>query len=97
MPMATVRRFPSTLTPTSLNVSLVFGFKGFRAGVEQLSFGDDNNVEARSELVLSKNLSNQSLSSISPDRSAQSPRRRNSETATSEIIRQHENRGVAAL
>jgi hypothetical protein len=47
----------------------VIVFKGSQACVEQLSLRDYDDVEARRDLVATEDLSNQSFSSISLDRS----------------------------
>ena len=57
----------------------IVGFKNGQAGVEQLAFGDDDDIEAPGDLVSTKNLSNQSFSSIPDDRSAQLPGSRDAE------------------
>ncbi len=48
----------------------VISFKNSQTGVEQLALGHDNDVEARGDLVSTKDLSNQSFSAISLDRAA---------------------------
>jgi hypothetical protein len=75
----------------------VFGFKGGQTRVEQLALGDDDDVEARSDLVATKNLSYQSFSSISLDGSAELPRRRDPETADPKLIGQDEQRRVTPV
>ena len=57
------------------------GFKGSQAGVQQLAFRHDDDVEARGEFVATENLSNQSFGSISVNRSAELLRRGNPQPA----------------
>jgi len=63
------RRTPSRqsagLAEASFNEVAVVGFKGAQAGVEKLPLGDDHDVESWGDLVSTKDLSNQSFSSIS--------------------------------
>ena len=73
------------------------GFKGSQAGVEQFAFRDDDDVEAWRELVATKNLSNQSFSSISLDRAAQFPRGGDSQSAHWQVVREREQRQIAAM
>jgi hypothetical protein len=73
------------------------GFKGSQAGVEQFAFRDDDDVEAWRELVATKDLSNQSFSSISLDRAAQFPRGGDSQPAHRQIVREREQRQIAAV
>ncbi len=75
----------------------VVGFKNGQAGVEQLAFGDDDDVEAWRELVTTKNLSYQSFSAISDHGAAQLAGRGNSQPARSALIAHHEHRAVAAM
>jgi hypothetical protein len=74
----------------------IFGFKGRQARVEELSAGHDHNIEARRDLISTKNLSNQTLSAISDDRSAKSLCCRNAEPARGEPIRLREQRVITA-
>ena len=53
-----------------LDGAKVFGFKDSQAGVEDFTLGHDDHVEAWGDLVPTKNLSNQSFSSISLNRAA---------------------------
>jgi hypothetical protein len=59
----------------------VIGFKGSQGGVQQFSPRHDHDVEARGELIVPKNLSYQSFSSVSLNRPTESFRRRNSQAA----------------
>jgi hypothetical protein len=74
-----------------------FGFKGSQAGVEQFAFRDDDDVEAWRELVATKNLSNQSFSSISLDRATQFLRSGDSQTANRQVVREREHRQITAV
>jgi hypothetical protein len=75
----------------------VFGFKSSQAGVEQFAFGDDDDVVARCDLVLTENLSYQSFRAVSLNCSAQLLRRGDSQAAHRTGDRQHENRAVPAM
>ena len=74
-----------------------FSFKGCQAGVEQFAFRDDDDVEAWRELVATKNLSNQSFSSISLDRTAEFPGGGDSQPADRQAVREREQRQIAAV
>jgi hypothetical protein len=87
----------SPLAETSFEQGSVIGFKGAQAGVEQIALGDDDNVEPARDLVATKNLSNQSFSSISLDRPTQFPGSRDPQTPGPELVRQDEDRAVAAV
>src|ERR1019366_7983006 len=75
----------------------VIGFKNSQAGVEQFALGDDHDVEALGDFVSTKDLSNQSFSAVSLDRSAQLLGRRDSQPADRERVGQDENRAVSAM
>jgi hypothetical protein len=75
----------------------VISFKGAQAGVEEFALGNDNDVEPWSDLVSTKDLSNQSFSSISLNRAADLPRRRNPEPSHTPIVGQDEDRAIAAV
>jgi hypothetical protein len=87
----------SPMAETSFEQSSVIGFKGAQAGVEQIAFGDDDDVEPARDLVTTKNLSNQSFSSISLNRAADLPGRRNPEPSHTPLVGQHEQRAIAAV
>lgn len=74
----------------------VFCFKGCQARIEQLAAGHNHDVEARRDVISTENLSNQTLSTISDDRSAQPLRRGNTKATEGESIRLCEQRVVAA-
>jgi len=73
------------------------GFKGSQAGVEQFAFRDDDDVEAWREFVATEDLSNQSFSSISLDRSTQLPGRGDPQSANRQVVREGEQRQIAAM
>jgi hypothetical protein len=75
----------------------VIGFKGVQAGIEQVAFRHDYHVEAGRDFITTKNLSNQSFSSISPDGAPELPGGRDPEPANAELVREHEHRGVSAV
>ena len=77
-------------------VSIV-GFKGVQAGIEEIALRHDDNVEAWSDFITTKNLSNQSLSSVSENCAAELARRRYPETANPKFVGQHEHGCVAAV
>src|SRR5262249_13185724 len=74
----------------------VIGLKDTQAGVEQLTFGHDHDVEAWRDFVSTENLSNQSFRSVSHDGATQFSGGRDSQAAVSERIGQHEHGAVAA-
>ena len=49
----------------------VISFKNSQAGVEQFALGDDDDVEARGDLVSTEDLSNQTFSAVSRHRAAE--------------------------
>jgi hypothetical protein len=65
-------------------------FNGSQAGVEQLPLRDDDNVHPWSELVATKNLSNQTFSSISNDGAADFFRRRYAQPADDHVVGERE-------
>jgi hypothetical protein len=75
----------------------VISFKGAQAGVEKFALGNDDDVEPWRDLVSPKDLSNQSFSSISLNRTPDFPRRRDPEPPDAAVIGQDENRGVSAV
>jgi hypothetical protein len=52
------------LAKASFDEVSVISFKGAQAGVEEFTLGDDDDVESWRDLVSTKNLSNQSFSSV---------------------------------
>src|SRR5262249_49691962 len=75
----------------------VVGFKDVQAGIEEIAFRHDDHVEAGGDFVTTKNLSNQSFSSISLDGAAKLARGGNAQSANAELIGQQEDRCVAAM
>lgn len=75
----------------------VVGFKDVQAGVEQLALRDDDHVEPGSELVATKNLSNQSFRSIPGHGAPKLPRCGDPQPAHAGLVGQDEHRGVAAM
>src|SRR5476651_418285 len=95
------RRTPSrqsvSLAEASFDEVSVISFKGAQAGVEEFPLGYDYDIEPRRDLVPTKDLSNQSFSSISLNRAADFPGRRNPEPSHAPLVGQDENRAVAAV
>jgi hypothetical protein len=75
----------------------VVGFNGTQAGVEQSPFRDHDHVEPRGDLIATKNLSNQSFSSISLNGPAELAGSRNPQPANPALVRQDEHGAVAAM
>jgi hypothetical protein len=75
----------------------VLGFKGGDVGGKQLTLRYDHDVEAWCSVVVSKNLSNQSLRTIPDDRSAYALRRRYAQPAERAPVAKHEHRQKAAV
>lgn len=75
----------------------VIVFKDRQARVEQFAPGDDDDVEAGSDVVSPKDLANQSFRPVPLNGPAQLLRRRDAEPAGLERVRQDEHRGVAAV
>lgn len=85
------------MAETPVEEGSVIGFKGGQAGVEQVAFGDDHDVEPLGDLIATKNLSNQSFSSVSINRAAEFSRRGNPQPSHPELVWQDEHRAVAAM
>jgi hypothetical protein len=94
--MRTARRGSAAGEAAGDKVSVI-GFKRVQAGVEQIALRDDDDVEPGSDFVTTKNLSNQSFSSISPDGVAELAGRRDAEPADAKLVREQKDRGVAAM
>jgi hypothetical protein len=75
----------------------VISFKGAQAGVEELTLGDHDDVESRRDLVSTKNLSNQSFSSISLNCAADFFGRRDPESSHAPLVGEQKDRAVAAV
>jgi hypothetical protein len=75
----------------------VISFKGAQAGVEKFALGDDDDVKSWSDFVSTKDLSNQSFSSISLNRAADLPGRRDPEPSHTPLVGQDKDRAVAAV
>jgi hypothetical protein len=74
----------------------VIGFKNSQAGVEQFTLRDDHDVEARCDLVPTKNLSYQSFRAVSTDRAPQLAGRGDAEPRDVQLVGGNENCRVAA-
>ena len=75
----------------------IIGFKGVQAGIEKIAFRHDDDVEAWSDFITTKDFSNQSLSSISLNGPAELARGGDPETADAELIGQQEHGGVSTV
>ena len=84
-------------TEAAFQVLTVFGFKDGQTRVEELALGDDDNVEARRDLVTTKNLSYQSFGPISLDGATQLSCRRDSQASHSELVREDKQRSVTPV
>ena len=90
-------RHSAGLAEASFDEVSVISFKGAQAGVEKFALRDDHDVESIGDLVSTENLSNQSFSSVSFNRAADLPGRRNPEPPHAPIVGQDEDRAVAAV
>jgi hypothetical protein len=75
----------------------VIGFKNTQAGIEHFTLRDDDHVVARSDLVTTENLSDQSLSSVSDDGPSNLASDRDSQAADAALICQREQRGITPV
>ena len=87
----------SRLADVSFEEGSVVGFNGAQAGVEQVALWDDDHVEPGGDFVATKDLSNQSLRSISLNGSAELAGRCNPQPADPALVGQDEHRAVAAM
>jgi hypothetical protein len=87
----------SLLADASFEEVSIVGFNGTQAGVEQVTLGDDDHVEPGGDFVATKGLSNQSLSSISLNGSAELAGRCDPQPADPALVGQDEDRAVAAV
>jgi len=98
---AIARRTPGRqsagLRETAFEQGSVIGFKGAQAGIEQVALGNDDDIESQGDVVTTKNLSNQSFSSVSLNGSAELPRGRNSQASYRSIVWQDEDGAVPAV
>ena len=85
------------MTEASFDEVSVISFKGAQAGVEELTLGDHDDVEPWRDFISTKDLSNQSFSSVSLNRAADLPGRRDPESSHPALVGQYENRAVAAV
>jgi hypothetical protein len=93
----TPKRRSAALAKASFDEVSIVSFKGAQAGVEEFAFRDDHDVESIGDLVSTENLSNQSFSSVSCNRAADLPGRCDPEPPHAPIVRQDEDRAVAAV
>ena len=77
---------------TAFNDLAVISFKDGQGGVEQLTLGDDDDVEPRRDVVPTKNLSNQSFSSVSLNSSAELFRSCDAQTPYRALVGEDEHR-----
>jgi hypothetical protein len=98
---ASARRTPgrqsACLPEAAFEQGSVIGFKGAQAGVEQVALGNDDDVEPRGDFVATKNLSNQSFSSVSLNGSAKLLGGGNSQAPHPPVVWQDEHRAVPAV
>jgi hypothetical protein len=85
------------LTEASFDEVSVISFKGAQAGVEELTLGNHDDIEPWRDFISTKDLSNQSFSSVSLNRSADFSCRRDSEPSYATLVGQDENGAVAAV
>ena len=85
------------MTEASFDEVSVISFKGTQAGVEEFALRDHDDVEALDDLVSTKNLSNQSFSSISLHRATDLPGRRDPEPSHAAFVGQKKDGAVAAV
>ena len=86
----------SPLTGATLDETSVFSFKNGQAGVEQVAVGNDDDVEPRSDLVATENLSYQSFGAISSHGATQFLRRRDAQPSYALLVGEDERGAVAA-
>ena len=82
----TPKRSSAGLAKASFDEVSEVSFKGAQAGVEEFTLGDYDDVKSWRDLVSTENLSNQSFSSISLNRSADFFGRRDSESSHTPLI-----------
>src|SRR5438876_7795949 len=74
----------------------IFGFKGGQARVKQVMTRNDDDIEPRRDVISAKDLSNQTLSAIPDNRSAESLRRGDAQPPDGQSVRLREQRVIAA-
>ena len=84
-------------TETAFKGMTEFSFNGDQTGVDEFTRGDDNHVESWRDLVKSEDLSNQSFSSVSRNRTSELPGRGDSQPANRQIVCQGEEREVLTV
>src|SRR5204863_6390948 len=90
-------RRSASATKTAAEDLAEFAFKGSQAGVEQVPFRNDDDVDAGHGLVATKNLSYQSFSSVPLDGAAEFPRGGDAEPAVQPPGRQRKQREEPAV
>ena len=93
----TPKRQSAGLAKASFDEVSIVSFKGAQAGVEKFTFRDHDDVESRGDFVTTKDLSNQSFSSISLNRAADFLGRRYPESSHTPLIGEQKDRAVAAV
>jgi hypothetical protein len=84
------------LAESARDKGTVISFKDTQTGVEQLALRDNNHVESVCDLVSTEDLSNQSLSFVSLNRSTQFSGRRNPQSTPGLGIREEEHGAIPA-
>jgi hypothetical protein len=87
----------TTRAQTPVEGGAVIGFKDGQGDVEQLAFGDDDDVETRRDVVATENLSYQSFSPVSLNGSAELFRCRDAQTSYRALVGEDEDRRVAPM
>ena len=90
-------RHSAGLPEASFDEVSVISFKGAQAGVEEFALGNDDDVKPWRNLVSTKNLSNQSFSSISLNRAANLTCGGDAEPPHTPLVGQNEDGAVAAV
>jgi len=75
---------------TAFKAVAIVGFKDGQGGVEHLALGHNHNVEPGRDVVVTKNLSNQSFSLVPLNGSAEFFRRRDAQTSDRPVVGQDE-------
>src|SRR6185503_20007656 len=77
-------------TETAFKAVAIVGFKDGQGGVEHPAFGYDHDIKPWRDVIVTKNLSNQSFSPVSLNRSAELLRRRDAQPSDRAIVGQYE-------